>query len=94
MPVLRELLAGTLDVTASRRLNMSPRTFNRRVAELLRYLGQAPDSRVECRPWREAWRPYRTDVRRAISRDGARLVAGPALRNGRRRAAGAERGIA
>ncbi|GAA4727207.1 hypothetical protein GCM10023263_81920 [Phytohabitans rumicis] len=39
MPVLRELLAGTLDVTASRRLNMSPRTFNRRVAELLRYLG-------------------------------------------------------
>jgi len=39
LPVLRELLAGTLDVTASRRLNMSPRTFNRRVAELLQYLG-------------------------------------------------------
>lgn len=39
LPVLQQLLEGTPDVTASRRLNMSPRTFSRRVAELLEYLG-------------------------------------------------------
>jgi len=32
-------MGGQTDVTASRRLNMSPRTFSRRVAELLDYLG-------------------------------------------------------
>jgi hypothetical protein len=39
LPVLEELLSGDTDVTVSRRLNMSPRTFSRRVAELLDYLG-------------------------------------------------------
>lgn len=39
LPVLQQLLAGATDVTASRRLNMSPRTFSRRVAELLEHLG-------------------------------------------------------
>ena len=34
-PVLEQLLDGTTDDVASRRLNMSPRTFSRRVAELL-----------------------------------------------------------
>lgn len=38
-PVLRELVLGTVDATACRRLNISPRTFSRRVAELLELLG-------------------------------------------------------
>lgn len=38
-PVLRELVLGTVDATACRRLNISPRTFSRRVAELLGHLG-------------------------------------------------------
>jgi hypothetical protein len=40
-PVLEQLLLGVPDATASRRLNMSPRTFSRRVAELLDLLGVA-----------------------------------------------------
>lgn len=39
LSILEELLTGDTDVTMSRRLNMSPRTFSRRVAELLDYLG-------------------------------------------------------
>jgi hypothetical protein len=38
-PILEELLRGDTDVTTSRRLSMSPRTYSRRVAELLTYLG-------------------------------------------------------
>ncbi|MEZ0075277.1 hypothetical protein [Planotetraspora sp. GP83] len=38
-PILEELLSGVPDTTASRRLNMSARTYSRRVAELLDYLG-------------------------------------------------------
>jgi hypothetical protein len=38
LEVLAELLSGDTDVTISRRLNISPRTFSRRVAELLEYL--------------------------------------------------------
>lgn len=37
--ILRELMSGATDVTASRNLNISPRTFSRRVAELMDYLG-------------------------------------------------------
>ena len=39
LEVLEELLTGDTDVTISRRLSISPRTFSRRVAELLEYLG-------------------------------------------------------
>lgn len=39
LPILEELLSGNTDATVSRRLSMSPRTFSRRVAELLDYLG-------------------------------------------------------
>jgi hypothetical protein len=39
LSILEELLSGDTDVTVSRRLSMSPRTFSRRVAELLDYLG-------------------------------------------------------
>ncbi|MFG3256595.1 BTAD domain-containing putative transcriptional regulator [Streptomyces sp. NPDC048172] len=38
-PVLAQLLAGATDLTASRKLGLSPRTFSRRVSELLDYLG-------------------------------------------------------
>ncbi|WP_409462525.1 BTAD domain-containing putative transcriptional regulator [Amycolatopsis sp. GA6-003] len=38
-PILRQLLSGATDLTASRRLGLSPRTFSRRVSELLDYLG-------------------------------------------------------
>jgi hypothetical protein len=39
LPVLEQLLAGATDSAASRRLMMSPRTYSRRVAELLEFLG-------------------------------------------------------
>lgn len=38
-PVLRELVLGTVDASACRRLDISPRTFSRRIAELLELLG-------------------------------------------------------
>jgi hypothetical protein len=38
-PIAEQLLAGVPDTTACRRLNMSPRTYSRRVAEFLDYLG-------------------------------------------------------
>ncbi len=38
-PILGQLLAGATDNAASHRLNMSARTFSRRVAELLDVLG-------------------------------------------------------
>lgn len=38
LPIVEALLLGKPDVTASRLLNMSPRTFSRRVAELLVYI--------------------------------------------------------
>lgn len=38
LPVLTQLLTGVTDVTASQRLGMSPRTFSRRVSELLEHL--------------------------------------------------------
>lgn len=38
LPIIDQLLRGAPDEAASRRLDMSPRTFSRRVAELLDYL--------------------------------------------------------
>ncbi|MFC5291172.1 BTAD domain-containing putative transcriptional regulator [Actinokineospora guangxiensis] len=43
--VLEQLLSGATDTTASRRLGLSPRTYSRRVSELLDYLGV--DSRFQ-----------------------------------------------
>jgi DNA-binding NarL/FixJ family response regulator len=45
-PVLEQLVVGATDLAASRRLNMSPRTFSRRVAELLDSLGV--QTRFQC----------------------------------------------
>lgn len=39
LPVLKGLSWGKSDVTTSRLIDMSPRTFSRKVAELLAYLG-------------------------------------------------------
>ncbi|WP_407565519.1 hypothetical protein [Streptomyces sp. 184] len=39
VPVLAELSRGTPDTVACRNLHMSPRTYSRRVAELLEHLG-------------------------------------------------------
>jgi hypothetical protein len=39
VPVLDQLLRAPTDITASRMLDISPRTFSRRVAELLEHLG-------------------------------------------------------
>jgi DNA-binding NarL/FixJ family response regulator len=44
--ILEQLMTGSTDITASRNLNISPRTFSRRVAELLNYLGVA--TRFQC----------------------------------------------
>jgi hypothetical protein len=41
IPVFDQLLSGVVDATACRELNMSPRTFSRRVAEVLELLGVA-----------------------------------------------------
>jgi hypothetical protein len=38
-PVLAELLAGATDAVASRRMNVSERTYSRRLAELLDFFG-------------------------------------------------------
>lgn len=38
LPILEQLVQGVTDVTASRRLKVSPRTFSRRVAELLDHM--------------------------------------------------------
>lgn len=45
-PVLGELFLGSTDCAASRHLCMSPRTYSRRVAELLQYL--SVDTRFQC----------------------------------------------
>ncbi|KQS71362.1 hypothetical protein ASG41_20100 [Modestobacter sp. Leaf380] len=37
--MLEQLLTGATDHTASQRLGLSPRTFSRRVSELLEHLG-------------------------------------------------------
>lgn len=39
LPILKGLSSGKPDVTVSRLIDMSPRTFSRKVAELLAYLG-------------------------------------------------------
>lgn len=38
IPIVKALLSGQTDETASRKLGISPRTYSRRVAELLEYL--------------------------------------------------------
>lgn len=46
MPVLAELMAGSTDRVACRNLRVSPRTYSRRLAELLTLIGV--DTRFQC----------------------------------------------
>lgn len=56
-PVLAQLLTGVPDITASRKLNMSPRTFSRRVAELLEYIGVESRFQAGVEAVRRGWIP-------------------------------------
>jgi hypothetical protein len=60
LPILEELLSGDTDVTVSRRLSMSPRTFSRRVAELLDYLGVNTRFQAGMEVALRGWVPLRT----------------------------------
>lgn len=59
MPILEELLSGDTDVTVSRRLAMSPRTYSRRVAELLDYLGVNTRFQAGMEMALRGWVPFR-----------------------------------
>ncbi|MFI1016474.1 BTAD domain-containing putative transcriptional regulator [Streptomyces sp. NPDC020965] len=54
-PVLEQLLNGATDLTASRRLGLSPRTFSRRVSELLEYLGVATRFQAGAEAYNRGW---------------------------------------
>lgn len=54
-PVLEQLLNGATDLTASRRLGLSPRTFSRRVSELLEYLGVATRFQAGAEAYSRGW---------------------------------------
>ena len=60
LPILEELLSGDTDVTVSRRLSMSPRTYSRRVAELLDYLGVNTRFQAGMEVALRGWVPLRT----------------------------------
>lgn len=70
VPILEALMGGQTDVAASRRLNMSPRTFSRRVAELLDYLGVETRFQGGVKIAQSGWVPGAsggtTEVRREI----------------------------
>lgn len=63
VPVLMQLARGGTDATACRKLNVSPRTFSRRVAELFDYLNV--ETRFQCGAEiaRRGWVSVRTDQR-------------------------------
>ncbi|MDJ1134572.1 hypothetical protein NMN56_021930, partial [Streptomyces iconiensis] len=54
-PILEQLLCGATDLTASRRLGLSPRTFSRRVSELLEYLGVATRFQAGAEAYNRGW---------------------------------------
>jgi DNA-binding NarL/FixJ family response regulator len=62
-PILEQLLSGVTDATASRRLSMSPRTYSRRVAELLEYLGVATRFQGGAEITLRWWLPDHTSAR-------------------------------
>ena len=57
MPVLQQLLSGATDHTASRLLGLSPRTYSRRVSELLDYLGVESRFQAGVEAARRGWLP-------------------------------------
>ncbi|WMX46454.1 hypothetical protein [Streptomyces roseicoloratus] len=54
-PVLDALLAGLTDETAAARLGMSPRTYSRRVGELMAALGTTSRFRAGAEAARRGW---------------------------------------
>jgi hypothetical protein len=70
LPILEELLTGDTDVTVSRRLCMSPRTFSRRVAELLDYLGVNTRFQAGMQVALRGWVPLRTSPTEVIEPPG------------------------
>jgi len=61
VPVLEQLVQGGTDLTASRRLKVSPRTFSRRVAELLEYLHVQTRFQCGAEIVNRGWVPLRRD---------------------------------
>ncbi|MEU5883938.1 hypothetical protein [Spirillospora sp. NPDC047279] len=62
-PILEQLIAGHTDATASRNLNMSSRTFTRRVAELMDYCGARTRFQCGMEIMRRGWTDSRTPTR-------------------------------
>ncbi|GGR90476.1 hypothetical protein GCM10010252_31590 [Streptomyces aureoverticillatus] len=60
-PILEQLLNGATDLTASRRLGLSPRTFSRRVSELLEYLGVVTRFQAGAEAYSRGWITIRPD---------------------------------
>jgi DNA-binding CsgD family transcriptional regulator len=59
--VLEQLRLGVTDQTASRQLNISPRTFSRRVADLLDYLGVKTRFQAGVEAARRGWVTFGSD---------------------------------
>lgn len=59
LPIVEALLSGRSDVTASRLLGMSPRTFSRRVTELLVHLKVETRFQGGVEVARRGWVPVR-----------------------------------
>ena len=58
LPVVQQLLTGATDLTASRQLGLSPRTYSRRVSELLEYLGVESRFQAGVEAARRGWLPH------------------------------------
>ncbi|HEY0640328.1 MAG TPA: hypothetical protein VGD67_22080, partial [Pseudonocardiaceae bacterium] len=56
-PIVQQLHTGATDVTASRQLGLSPRTYSRRVSELLEYLGVESRFQAGAEAARRGWLP-------------------------------------
>ncbi|MFF4778315.1 hypothetical protein [Microtetraspora fusca] len=59
--VLTQLFTGATDQTASNRLGISPRTYSRRVSELLDHLGVESRFQAGAECARRGWIPGRRD---------------------------------
>lgn len=76
LPVVQQLLTGATDLTASRQLGLSPRTYSRRVSELLEYLGVESRFQAGVEAARRGWLPH---PRAASDSAGNRTVPVPRL---------------
>lgn len=78
VPVVQQLLTGATDLTASRQLGLSPRTYSRRVSELLEYLGVESRFQAGVEAARRGWLPHPRGI--SDSGPGNRSVSVPRLR--------------